>query len=682
MSRKEWVVAPVDRQAAGLLAEECEMDPLAALLLTGRGLDDPADAEAFLDLDQPLADPFEMKDMDRAVERILRGLEAGEKMAVFGDYDCDGITAGVILTTYLQDRGGDVVLRLPHRLQEGYGLHRNQIDLLHREGVTLIITVDNGISAAQEIAYATSLGMDTVVTDHHLPPEELPQAAAVVDPHRADEECDFRPLAGVGVAFKLCCALEGCPCEELMPLYGDLAAIGTVADVVSLRGENRLLVAGGLAYLQAAERPGVQALVAVAGLEGKTLTSESIAFGLAPRLNAAGRMGDAMRSARLLMTEDPEEARALAGELEEENRTRHGVEAGIVEDAMAMLSADETLARRRLLVLWKEGWHPGVLGIAAARLCEHTGKPCILLSVQEGEAHGSARSVGDFALYEALAACKEYLTAFGGHAQAAGMSLKEENLEAFSSALETYAASLGEMPFPRLALDCKLTPRGVTLATAQAVEVLAPFGQDNPAPLFGLFGMTLEDIRPVGAGRHLRLSLSRDGFAVTAMRFSVTAEEFPYQVGDRIDLAVALNVGQYGGQPSLSVVVRDIRPAGLEQSEVLKDLRLWEDCLRGEPLSREEVARLLPSRDQVGQVYRQLRRQDGRLEEREILCARIGADFGFGKVLCAVDVLLELGLIRRQEGRLFLCPEAGKQDLGNSRLLRHLEEMERQGEGQ
>lgn len=677
MSRKEWVIATADRAEAEVLAEECGIDPLAALLLTGRGICDPAEVEEFLDFDQPLADPFELKDMDKAVSRILRGLEAGEKMAVFGDYDCDGVTAGVVLTTYLGSKGADVLLMLPDRMGDGYGMHIPQIDRLHEQGVTLIITVDNGVSAAAEVAYAAELGIDVVVTDHHIPPEALPDAVAVIDPHRIDEESEFRELAGVGVAFKLCCALEGCACEELIPLYGDLAAIGTVADVVSLKGENRLLVAQGLPYLCQPHRPGLRALLAAAGMEGKPITSETIAFGIGPRINAAGRMGDAMRSARLLMTDDTAEAERLARELEEENRTRHTVEAAIVADAMEMLATNQALWRRRMLVLAKEGWHPGVLGIAAARLCECTGKPCALLTIRDGEAHGSARSVGDFALYHALAACKEHLTAFGGHAQAAGLSLKEEDIPALADALEVYAAAQGEMPFPQLRLDCKLTPRGVSIQAAEAVEALAPFGQDNPSPLFGLFRMTIEDIRPVGGGNHLRLSLSRDGVAVTAMRFSTTREEFPYDRGDRIDLAVALHVGQYQGKPSLSVVVREIRPSGLEQEKVLSDIRLYERCQRGEPLTPEQAGRLLPSRDDVGAVYRQLRRQDGQKEERELLLARTKGELGYGKVCCALDVLEELGLIRRENGALHLNPSAGKQNLSQSRLLRTLEQMTR-----
>ena len=677
MSRKEWVVAQGDRAAAQALAEECGMDPLAALLLIGRGISDPAEAEEFLDFDQQLADPFEMKDMDRAVERIRRALASGEKIAVFGDYDCDGVTAGVVLTTYLLAQGADVFLMLPDRMGDGYGMHLPQIERLHEQGVNLIVTVDNGVAAAQEIAHAAQLGMDVVVTDHHLPPDCLPEAAAVVDAHRADEESEFRDWAGVGVAFKLCCALEGCACEELLPQYGDLVAIGTVADVVSLQGENRLLVARGLPYLEHSQRPGLRALLAAAGMEGRSITSETVAFGIGPRINAAGRMGDAMRAARLLMTTDDEEAERLAKELEEENRARHTVEGAIVEEAMAMLSADETLSRRRTLVLAREGWHPGVLGIAAARICERTGKPCALLTIQGEKAHGSARSVGDFPLYDALASCREHLTAFGGHAQAAGLSLHPDRLSALADGLEAYAAARGDMPFPVVRLDCKLTPRGVSIAAAEAAETLAPFGQDNPSPLFGLFHMTIDGIRAVGGGKHLRLSLSRDGVAVTAMRFSTTREEFPYNEGDCVDLAVALSVGQYQGKPSLSTVVREIRPANLDQASVLSDMRLYERCRRGEVLTPEQAARLLPTREEVGAVYRQLRRQDGQAEDRELLLARTGGGLRYGQVCCAVDALEELGLLHRQSGppdRLALNPAAGKQDLGSSRLLRSLEQ--------
>ena len=675
MGRKQWMVAKVSRADAQALADECGMDPLAAMLLMGRGICDPAEAEEFLDFDQQLADPAELKDMDKAVERIRRALEQGEKIAVFGDYDCDGVTAGVVLTTYLSSRGADVFLTLPDRMGDGYGMHRPQIDELHEKKVALIITVDNGIAAAPEIAYAASLGMDVVVTDHHITPEILPEAAAVVDPHRPDEESEFCDWAGVGVAFKLCCAVEGCPCEDLLPRLGDLVAIGTVADVVPLRGENRLLVAKGLPCLNECPRLGIRALLAAAGMEGREITSETLAFGIGPRINAAGRMGDAMRAARLLMTDDPDEADRLARELEEANRERHAVEDRIVREALAQVAADPDLAYRRTLVLAHPGWHPGVLGIAAARLCERTGKPTLLLTIAGGKAHGSARSVEGFHLYDALRACREHLTAFGGHAQAAGLSLPEENIAPFARALETYAAGCGEMPFPPLRLDCKLTPRGVSIAAAQAAEALAPFGQENPSPLFGLFRMTLDDVRPVGGGGHLRLSLSRDGVAVTAMRFSTRAEEFPYARGDCVDLAIALSVGQFQGKPSLSVVVRNIRPSGLDEREVLSDIRLYERYRRGEPLTPAQAERLLPGRDEVGAVFRQLRAADGQAEDSELLLSRTGGTMGLAKVCCALDALEELSLIRREgepTARWYLNPAAGKKDLTSSTVLQRL----------
>ncbi len=680
MSRKEWIVAGGDRAAAQALADECGIDPLAALLLIGRGISDPAQAEEFLDLDQPLSDPLELRDMDKAVERIRRALDQKETMAVFGDYDCDGVTAGVLLTDYLRSQGAEVSLMLPDRMGDGYGMHLPQIDRLHEQGVTLVITVDNGIAAAGEVAYAAGLGMDVVVTDHHIPPDSLPDAAAVVDPHRLDEESDFVDYAGVGVAFKLCCALEGGACEQLLGRYGDLVAIGTVADVVPLRGENRILVAKGLQCLNQSPRLGIRALLSAAGMDGRAITSETLGFGIGPRINAAGRMGDAMRAARLLMSSDAAQAARLAGELEEANRERHTVEDAILRESLDMLAADGELARRRLIVLARPGWHPGVLGIAAARLCERTGKPCILLTIHDGQAHGSARSVGDFALYDALYACREHLTAFGGHAQAAGLSMRQDDLAAFSAALERYAAKLGEMPFPKLRLDCKLTPRGVSVAAAEAAEALAPFGQENPSPLFGLFCMAIDDIRPVGGGGHLRLSLSRDGVAVTAMRFSTKREEFPYDRGDCVDLAVSLSVGQYQGKPSLSVVVRDIRPHGLEQAAVLSDLRLYERYRRGEALSAGQAARLLPGREEIGAVYRQMRRRDGQVQDKELLLSRTGGQMGYARVCCAIDALEELSLIRREDGPLpswRINPAAGKQDLSRSRVLGELEKAAR-----
>ena len=684
MGVKNWKLAGNNLDSTiDAIQRKYALPRLIALFFASRGIEDVQD---FLNPRlSNLSDPYRFPRIRDAAKRLWEAIAHKETILIHGDYDTDGITASALLALVLRQNGANVHSFIPHRFDDGYGVTPESLQkALDTYGpASVLVTVDCGITSCDAVNEAVRRGIDVIVTDHHEAGPQLPDAIAIVNPKVYPELEDLQLLAGAGAAFKLSHAFIKYGRENNLGGFQtrleevlDYVALGTVADIVPLLGENRIMVKYGIEALRRQIRPGVRALIESSRLRSE-LTPADITFRMAPRINAAGRMGDAMRAARLLMTTDDEEAERLARELEEENRARHTVEGAIVEEAMAMLSSDETLSRRRTLVLAREGWHPGVLGIAASRICERTGKPCALLTIQGEKAHGSARSVGDFPLYDALASCREHLTAFGGHAQAAGLSLHPDQLSALADGLEAYAAARGDMPFPILRLDCKLTPRGVSIAAAEAAETLAPFGQDNPSPLFGLFHMTIDGIRAVGGGKHLRLSLSRDGVAVTAMRFSTTREEFPYNEGDCVDLAVALSVGQYQGKPSLSTVVREIRPANLDQASVLSDMRLYERCRRGDALTPEQAARLLPTRDEVGAVYRQLRRQDGQVEDRELLLARTGGGLRYGQVCCAVDAMEELGLLRRQSGppdRLALNPAAGKQDLSSSRLLRSLEQ--------
>ena len=640
MSRKRWIVAGGDRDLARQIAEECDVDSLVALILTGRGLTDPFEVDEFLSEDVPLCDPMDLIDMDKAVARIERALAQKEKLCVYGDYDADGVTSTAMLYTYLKRRGADVRWRVPER-EENYGLNRGAVDEMAAAGVTLMITVDNGISAADEIAYAAAKGIDTVVTDHHLPQGDLPAAVAVVDPHRPDCPSEFKPYAGAGVCFKLICALEGVPGEELCADYADLAAVGTIADVMPLTGENRILVRRGMERLEEA-RVGFPAILDAAGLRKRPLTAATVSFGVAPRLNAAGRVGSCARAVRLLLADDAAEAEALAREINEANVQRQTLERAIADQAVRLIE-EQGLENDRVIVVCGRGWHHGVIGIVAARICERYGRPAIVLTDEGDEAAGSARSVGDFSLYEAIAACGDTLNRFGGHAQAAGLSLPMAAVDAFRRQINDYAArQYGDMPFSPLTIDCKLRPSAFTVDMVKSLSVMAPFGTGNPLPVFGLFGMTLERITPVGStGHHLRLELSREGAGATVMLFGCSLEQFGYRTGDRLDLAVTADLNEFGGREQVTLSAKGVRPAGIDEDALLGDIRLYERLMRGEAVDGfEERCRL--TREEVGAVWRAVR--GGFAGQYEALLLRLPG-LTYVKMRLALDVLAELSLL-------------------------------------
>ncbi len=661
VSRKRWVVADGDRDLAREIAEECDVDSLVALILVARGLRDPFEVEEFLSEDQQLGDPMEMVDMDRAVERIRRAMAQGEKICVYGDYDADGVTSTAMLYTYLKRKGAAVSYRVPER-EENYGLNRPAVDAMAAAGVTLIVTVDNGISAGDEIAYAASKGLDVVVTDHHLPQGELPPAVAVVDPYRADDPSLFKAYAGAGVCFKLICALEDQPGEALCPAYADLAAVGTIADVMPLTGENRILVRRGMERLEEA-RVGIPAILDAADLRRRGVSSVTVSFGIAPRLNAAGRVGSCDRAVRLLIEEDRAAADALAAEIQQANLQRQTLEHGISEQAIRLIE-EQQLGNDRVIVVCGEDWHHGVIGIVASRICDRYGRPAIVLTNDGGSASGSARSVGDFSLYEAIASCRDLLDRFGGHAQAAGLSLPLERVAEFRRRINEYAArEYGDMPFSPLSIDCKLRPSAFTPDMVRSLEVLAPFGTGNPIPVFGLFRMTLDRITPVGNGGHLRLELSRDGFSATVMLFGCTAARFGYRIGDVLDLAVTADLSEYAGREQVTLSAKGIRPSGLDEETLLQDIRLYERIRRGEPLG-EYADRCRLSREDVAAVYRAVRA--GYQGEAEALLMR-APGVGYAKLRLCLDVLAELGLIEcRADGSVLAIsprPANGKLEL-------------------
>ena len=461
---------------------------LLAGILAARGITDPAEALTLLAGEEELSDPMLLTDMDKACARILRAIDEGETIVVFGDYDVDGVTATALLYQHLKGMGASAKCMLPSREGDGYGLSKNAIQSIYDKGCRLIVTVDNGISAVEEAAFAASLGIDLIITDHHLPHESLPQAVAIVDPRRADDHSPFKGLCGAGVAFKLCAALDGCPPEEMLEYCGDLAAVGTVADVMPLTGENRTIVKAGLRQLQNTDRPGFCALLEEVGLAGRPVTAENVSYAIAPRINAAGRMDSAVTALQLVLCEDEDRAEELAHKLTDINSQRQETEMEIVRAAQELLDAEPERLEDRVILLWGRDWHPGVIGIVASRLVEKTGRPVIVVSVDEhGEGKGSGRSVQGFNLHECIASCADILLRFGGHAMAAGLSVREEDLPTLRQRLNDWAAR--ECPVLRTPpLECDLSVHldRLTVESVRRLDQLAPYGADNPSPVFVL----------------------------------------------------------------------------------------------------------------------------------------------------------------------------------------------------
>ena len=675
MILRKWEVRPLDKERAAAFAQTYGVPFFLAMLMNIRGLDDAVHLREFLGEGEPLSDPFLLKDMDKAAARITRAVDNMEKIAVYGDYDADGVTSTAMLYSYLETRGADVIFYIPQREGEGYGMNIGAVEYLKEQGVSLIVTVDNGISSVQEVARANELGIDVVVTDHHRPQEILPDAVAVVDAYRPDDTSPYKHFSGVGIAFKLLMALEdgAGDVEDLLEAYSDLAAIGTIGDIVPLTGENRTLIRAGLERLSQSDRPGVQALLENAGIAGKVLTSTNVAFTLVPRINATGRMGAPERAVRLLISGYEEEAEVLSEEICADNEERRRVEAEIAEAAFADIEAKGYM-KDRVVVVDGENWHHGVIGIVASRVTERCGKPCMIISRGETEAKGSGRSIEGFSLFEAICACGDLLIKFGGHPMAAGITLKPENIEAFRKRINRYAAEhFPQMPTQTVTLDCKLNPAALSVSMAQSLTQLEPFGNGNPQPVFGLFNMELSNVTPVGGGGHLRLTLEKNGSVITAMRFNTKPEELPYHIGDKIDLAVQLEAREFRGQPSLTVIVRDMKFAAFDTEKNIASLASFEKWQRGEVLSAEDKNRLYPDRACLAAIYRALRTVNGKETDQVRFVSQFGKDMTLGLFKTALLVFEERGLVHSEIAddtfTATLIETSGKTDITRSPVL-------------
>lgn len=558
MEFASWDIKGFDRASAAKLYRS-GINPLVSVLLASRGMCAEDDIYRLLRTDMSeIADPFLLTDMDIAVERINRAIDSGERIAVFGDYDVDGMTSSCLMASYFRSRGVECDIYIPGRFAEGYGVSSNAVELLHEKGVTLIVTVDCGITAHREVEYAAGLGIDIVITDHHECSETLPDALAVINPKRPDCPYPNKALAGVGVAFKLVCALDGGNIDTLLETYSDLVAIGTVADVMSVLGENRVLIRRGLTVLNKRRRPGLRLLMREAGLEGRELNSASIGFNLAPRLNAAGRMGRTSLSVELLLTEDENEAENLAHELSELNMNRRALESEIFDDAVAQLS----LTGERPIVLAKKGWYQGVMGIVASRLAEKYFIPTIMICIgDDGLGRGSCRSFGEYNIYNALTRCSDLLENYGGHEMAAGLTIPEHNIEAFKERFcKYYHEKVLISPAPMLKIEFEAKKPGLfSMENVTALKQLEPYGNGNIPPSACIMGAQLRTLTGVGGGRHSKIRVSKWGEIFDVICFSKSPKELGVTQGSCVDLAFEPQINEFRGRKSVQLLLLDIR---------------------------------------------------------------------------------------------------------------------------
>ncbi len=644
---------------------------LVELVLAARGITGADAAREFLRTDTGLLhDPMEMKDLSAAVERLERAIGQGETIAVYGDYDVDGVTSTCLLYHFFSSRGARVLCYIPRRLEEGYGLNRAGLDALCEQGAKLVVTVDCGITAVDEVEYAKSLGLEVIITDHHACKEVLPAAVAVVDPHRSDCPYPFDGLAGVGVALKLAMAMGARLAD-----YADLAALGTVADVMPLVGENRAIVAQGLEQINTRPRPGIQALLEAAGADERA-TAVTLGYTLAPRLNAAGRLGVTQVALDLLLSETPEEAAPLARELCELNRRRQTLEGEIFERCVERVEAEAD--GHSAIVLAGEGWHQGVVGIVASRLTERFQKPAFMISLQDGVGKGSCRSVGELSLFQALQEAQDLLEGFGGHAMAAGFTVREENIPALRRRLSDWVeANRTEEGAAALHVDVALPDASLlTLEAVEELEKLEPFGAGNPKPVFTLPRAALVSMNRVGSeGKHMRLNLRCKSQRLGAIFFSCPKEGWQFQEEDRVDVAFTPQINEFRGKRSVQLVVQDLRPTPCSYQRDRGILRKYRS---GQPLSPEEARALIPSREEFEGLWRYLRSRGEVIADSPGGMARAfarwtGLDESLCRTLIGLDVFRERGLIALEGDRetlnVTLLPRGGKVDLEESPIL-------------
>ncbi|MBO5207106.1 MAG: single-stranded-DNA-specific exonuclease RecJ [Clostridia bacterium] len=720
---KRWIVksehSPIPSSAVKEIADGLGINSTVASLLYSRGFCDVAKAKDFIYMESELlCDPFLMADMERGVERLRRAVDSGEKITVYGDYDVDGVTAVCTLYLYLCSLGCKVDYYIPNRVGEGYGVSQSAIDTLAKEGTSLIITVDTGITANEEVEYAKGVGVDFLITDHHECRSTLPEASAVINPHRPDCPYPFKELAGVGVVFKFISAYEERiygtskleAARKLFESYSDLVAIGTIADVMPIREENRIIVKHGLRQIQNTSRPGLHALIEVASSRGDShryqywgfdipkITSSYIGYTLAPRINAAGRIHCASVAVELFLEEELERAYSIAEDLCRMNKERQAEENKIMQEAYAKIEA-QGLLKDSVIVLDADDWHHGVIGIVSSRITEKYCRPSILVSFEgngDGEpspedvGKGSGRSIKGMNLVDALMNCSDCLVKFGGHELAAGLSVKRCELENFRRRINEYAREnlTEEDMIPTAEADLAVDFSEVNLALAKSLRMLEPYGVGNPVPHFVLYGVTVYEMTGVSDSKHTRLSVGCGAGSVTAMYFGHSPSSLGVYVGDRVDLLFNLDINEWGGRESVQLIVRDIRIAKSEEERISRERERFDEIWGGAPFTESE--NILPTRDDFAAVYKliaaSIRTGVNTLSHRDIISrlSSSGNAMTYGRLKIIILVLKELNLVgitdlSEELYKFSIHYTASKTRLDKSAILRKLRSQLKRG---
>lgn len=658
---KKWIIKQQDPAEVRRLAAETGVSTFAAKLLLNRGLADRESADIFFNSEE-ISDPFEIADMDKAVSAINDALDNGDKITVYGDYDCDGITATVILFSYLEAMGAEVDWYIPSR-DEGYGLNKKAIDFLAENGTQLVITVDNGISAIEEANYLKDRGIGLIITDHHQVPDTLPDAIAVIDPHRPDDFCKCKELAGCGVALKLVMALEN-DIESVMENWGDFAAIGTVGDLVPLTGENRIIVRQGLANLNYSENGGLIELLRHCGIhEDDDIPSMTAAFAICPRINAAGRFAHPKEAAELFLCDNPIMYSKMAENLSMLNLQRQEEEKAILAQISSQIKEDPLIVKSRVLVVSGKGWRHGVIGIVASKLMNKFGKP-VLVITEEGEtARGSARSVEGFSLFEMLTELSDCLLKFGGHTKAAGFTLETERIQEFTEAVKDYARRTKPlMPRDAVTAEMSLSAEELTVENIESLEYFQPFGEGNPSPVFHIANAEIKSLKSLKEGKYVAFNIALGGREFKVVNFSSGYDSFGYREGERVDLLVTAEINEYNGSRSVNLKLADICRVGFNRDRFFAAEDAYERLCCGEPVDSVPAKRVIPDRETQKTVYDIVRGNP---------CLSSCADIAYSKGInycmfrVALDIFESVGLmeINQYDNTVLLKKAEGKADL-------------------
>ena len=556
---KKWECYEVDNKKVKELVDQYGINELLARILVNKNITNKNDMSIFMNpTRKDFHDPFLMPDMEIAINRLLKAIENNQKIIIYGDYDADGITSTTVLKLFLEERGMDVSTYIPNRLNEGYGLNKGAIKKIYDDGFRLMVTVDCGISGIEEVEYANSLGIEMIITDHHEPAESLPNAIAVVDAKRKDNEYPFNQLAGVGVVFKVIQALSmrlGLDEKEYLK-YLDIVCIGTISDIVPLVDENRVIAKLGLKLVAQTRNIGLRALIEIIGF--KNIDSSSVSFGIAPRINACGRMGNEKLALDLFLCKDKDEVTKLAVKLNEYNIERQSIEKQMYDEAAEII--DENEKDKACIIVGKEGWHHGIIGIVSSKITEMYFKPSILICFDGNEGKGSGRSIPGFDLHEALMNCKQYLKKFGGHAMAVGVTVDKSEFGKFKSELEEYAKSCNvDKIVPIINVDSELALKDINVEAVKSLSLLEPYGEANKMPLFLFRNLKINSIRSLSEGKHLKLSLKDENFMVDAIGFNMGELSEKYLLDDKVDVVGNLDINSYGGNETVQIVLKDIR---------------------------------------------------------------------------------------------------------------------------